>query len=341
MATTTSHMSIPLEPLLTPLSHHHKRPPSTPLYLSPSPSLTLPLCSPSVQLLPPLVLDLSLHPPQPLTLPPCSENSVSTPPHPLHPMASALPTRPTKHLLFRSPLPKGEGVKQALAWNREQLVDLRRLWELRWQRRVSAGLLPMTQPPTMISDAVLAVGNSENIATVTLPSSRTHLLTSLQTPLDSLCRDPFRPMAWCDLTSVVHRPRCWQLASLTVLSKTTKIPLRFRQHTTTEKSSPSSSPRDLALPRPSLPKGWVYELEEVNAEVKAEVADPSQYLNLDAPLTRSKHKRADQLGDQYRRYRQASSITEAPLSFPSASKKTAMKCQRTTSALTSMPQIPL
>jgi hypothetical protein len=42
--------------------------------------------------------------------------------------------RPAKRLLFRSPLPKGEGVKQALAWNREQLLDLRRLWELRRQR---------------------------------------------------------------------------------------------------------------------------------------------------------------------------------------------------------------
>jgi hypothetical protein len=48
-----------------------------------------------------------------------------------HPMASVPLTKPTKHLLFRSPLPKGEGIKQALAWNREQLVDLRRLWELR------------------------------------------------------------------------------------------------------------------------------------------------------------------------------------------------------------------
>jgi hypothetical protein len=38
--------------------------------------------------------------------------------------------RPAKHLLFRSPLPKGKGVKQALAWNQEQLLDLRRLWEL-------------------------------------------------------------------------------------------------------------------------------------------------------------------------------------------------------------------
>jgi hypothetical protein len=72
-------------------------------------------------------------------------------------MASVSLTRPTKCLLFCSPLPKGEGVKQALAWNREQLVDLRRLWELRRQRHVDRGLIPMTWPPMMISDDVLAV----------------------------------------------------------------------------------------------------------------------------------------------------------------------------------------
>jgi hypothetical protein len=67
-------------------------------------------------------------------LPPCSDNSGSTPLPLSHPTASVPLTKPTKHLLFRSPLPKGEGIKQALAWNREQLVDLRRLWELRRQR---------------------------------------------------------------------------------------------------------------------------------------------------------------------------------------------------------------
>jgi hypothetical protein len=123
-----------------------------------------------------------------------------------------LPARPMKHLLFCSPLPKGEGVKQALAWNREQLLDLRMLWEQRQQRQIDKGLIPMTQPPTMISDAVLAVGNSENTAMVTPPSFQTHHSTYPQTPLESQCQDPFRPTAWQDLTSVMCRPRRWQLA---------------------------------------------------------------------------------------------------------------------------------
>jgi hypothetical protein len=54
----------------------------------------------------------------------------------------------------------------------------------------------MTRPLMTISDAVLAVGNSENTVTGTLPSFQTPLLTSLQTPLESQCQDPFRPMAW-------------------------------------------------------------------------------------------------------------------------------------------------
>jgi hypothetical protein len=228
MATTTSPMSIPLEPLLTPLSHYRKSTPLTPLFLSPSLSSTSQPCNPLTPSLPSLILDLSRHPPLPLMSPPCSDNSGSTPLPLSHPTASVPLTKPTKRLLFRSPLPKGEGIKQALAWNQEQLVDLRRLWELRRQRRLDNGLIPMTHPPTTISDNALAVGNSENTVTGTLPSFPIHPSTSLLTPLESQCQDPFRPTAWRDLTSVVRRPRRWQLASSTVSTKTTKIPLMLR-----------------------------------------------------------------------------------------------------------------
>jgi hypothetical protein len=51
--------------------------------------------------------------------------SGSTPlPH-SHPTVSVPLAKPAKRLLFRSPLLKGKGVKQALAWNLEQLLDLR------------------------------------------------------------------------------------------------------------------------------------------------------------------------------------------------------------------------
>jgi hypothetical protein len=49
-----------------------------------------------------------------------------------------------------------------------------------------------------------------------------------------------------------------------------------------------------------LPKGWVYATEEVDAAVKAEVTDPSQYLMPDAPLTRSQLKSTSQQGDPHR-----------------------------------------
>jgi hypothetical protein len=207
--------------------------------------------------------------------PPCSDNSGFTPLPLSHPMASVPLTKPTKCLLFLSPLPKGEGIKQALAWNREQLVDLRHLWELRRQRHLDQGLIPMTRPLTMISDDALAVGNSENTATDTPPSFQTPHSTSLLTPLGSQCQDPFRPTAWRDLTSVVRRPQRWQLASSIASTKTTKIPLRFRQSTTTGRSSRRSLLRDSASHLTLLPKGWVYATEEVGAAVKAEVIDPS------------------------------------------------------------------
>jgi hypothetical protein len=177
----------------------------------------------------------------------------------------------------------------------------------------------MTHPPTTISDDALAVGTSENTVTGILPSSLIPHSTSLLTPLESQCQDPFRPTAWRDLTSVVRRPRRWQLASSTASTKTTKIPLRFRQATTTGRSLHALSPRGSVSHQTSLPKGWVYATEEVAAEVKAEVADPSQYLMPDALLTRSQLKVASQRGDPHRRHQRASSITEALPSFPSAS----------------------
>jgi hypothetical protein len=172
----TSLMSTLQEPLLTPLSHFRKQTPSTPLSLSPSLSSTSPLSSRWTPPPPSLVLDLSLRPLQHLTSPPCSDNSGFTPRPLSPPTASVSLTRPTTRLLFRSPLPKGEAVKQALAWNREQLIDLRQRWEQRRQQRIDRGLIPMTRPPTMISDAALGVVSNENTVTAiprsfqTLPS---------------------------------------------------------------------------------------------------------------------------------------------------------------------------
>jgi hypothetical protein len=163
------------------------------------------------------------------------------------------------------------------------------------------------------------------------PSSQTHLSTSPQPNLELPCQDPFRPTAWQELTSIVRKPQRWQLTSSTPL-KTTKIPIQFRRHTTTAKKSRVSSPRDLDSTKSSLPKGWVYEAEEVAAGVKAEVVDPDRYQTLDVPLTRHKRRLLEiddaQLQDPYRRHRRASNTTEAPLSSPSASKKTAGKRRR-------------
>jgi hypothetical protein len=85
----------------------------------------------------------------------------------------------------------------------------------------------------------------------------------------------------------------------------------------------------------------VYEAEEVQTEVKVEVVDPGKYQMLVAPLMHSKHKAVDQLDNSHHQHRRASSITEALHSFPSASKKMAMKHWHVTYRPTLMPQIPL
>jgi hypothetical protein len=100
---------------------------STPLSMStpPSPSLISTPSRNSVPLPQPLFLDLSLPPHLHLKSPLCSDSSGSTPLPLLHPMVSTSQNKPTKCLLFCSPLPKGEGIAQALAWNCKQLLDLR------------------------------------------------------------------------------------------------------------------------------------------------------------------------------------------------------------------------
>jgi hypothetical protein len=141
----------------------------------------------------------------------------------------------------------------------------------RRQRQISAGLIPMAQPPTMISDTVLNVENNNSTATGIPHSFPILLLTSPQPNLESHHKEPFRPTTWRDLTSIVHRPQRWQVDSLLPSSRTTKIPLKYRHPTTTKASSCESLQKDSVSPRPRLPKGWVYAVEEVHKEVKTEV----------------------------------------------------------------------
>jgi hypothetical protein len=92
---------------------------------------------------------------------------------------------------------------------------------------------------------------------------------------------------------------------------------------------------------PSLLKGWVYAVEDVNIKTKAEVVNPSSYLTLDAPLTHSKRKAVKQLDDPYRQHHWASNITKVPPISPSVSKRTAMKHWHVISKPTSTLPIPL
>jgi hypothetical protein len=198
----------------------------------------------------------------------------------------------------------------------------------------------MAQPPHRISDSVLNAENRISTVTDTHLSSPTLCSTSPLPNLKSQCSDPFQPTTWQGSTSVVHRPQRWQLAS-SMPSKTTKMLLRFHHPTTMVGKSHTSSEKGLDSSKPSLPKGWVYAVEEVHAEVKTKVVDPNQYLMLDAPLTCLKRKRAEQLDDPYRQHCQASNITEALHTSLSVSKKMAMKHWRITSRPILMRLTPL
>jgi hypothetical protein len=119
--------------------------------------------------------------------------------------------------------------------------------------------------------------------------------------------------------------------------KNTKMPLRFRHPSTTEKKSRTSSRRASESSKPSLPKGWVYVPEEVEVKVEAKVIDPSQYQMLDTPC-RSKHKALGPPEESHPQSRQASNTIEALPSYHSVSGTSmAVKHLRVTSTPTSMP----
>ena len=69
-------------------------------------------------------------------------------------------------------------------------------------------------------------------------------------------------------------PQHWHVNSSGRLVKTTKMPLKYRQHTQREKS---------------LPKGWVYN-EDAEAVKTEELANPSLYELTCPRLTRAQHQ---------------------------------------------------
>jgi hypothetical protein len=87
----------------------------------------------------------------------------------------------------------------------------------------------------------------------------------------------------------------------------------------------------------------VYEVEDVNVKTEGEVADPSSYLMVDAPLTRLKHKRQldEQHTNPYRQHLRASNITVAPPSSLSISKRMAVRHRLGISTPTLTPLTPL
>jgi hypothetical protein len=223
--------------------------------MKPSSRLT-PLQSPSS-------LDPPLHPHSPL--PTHSDSCPSTPPLD-SPQTEPLLLKLSEHthMKFQSPLPQSLGMKTARAWHQEHLALVRQRFDEKNRRRIAAGHIPVRHP-YLTTHTAPSAPDQENTATA-IPPLRTQHSPSQHPQHPYLSQlQPFRPTEWRHLTSIVRKPRRWQLDSPLHSNKTVKIPLKYRHHTQS---------------KPKLPKGWVYVDEEVEAGVKEEVTDPCKYTVL-------------------------------------------------------------
>jgi hypothetical protein len=190
-------------------------------------------------------------------------------------------------------------MKTALAWHQEQLLLARKKWDQKNRRRVAISHIPST-PPTLISHLVHNAENPEITATNITPQS-----PSLNPSSPSPFQNPFAPTAWRHLASTVQKPRRWQVDSPLPSDKVVKIPLQFRRPTPLKNT---------------LPKGWVYVVEDVAGAVKQEVTDPSLYSSADRTLTRAQCEVLHaQKFDPYRHHRRATSTTAGLLMSHSTS----------------------
>jgi hypothetical protein len=155
-------------------------------------------------------------------------------------------------------------------------------------------------PPTLISHLVHNAENPETTAMSTTHQSPSPSQLSLSTSPNL-----FAPSAWRHLASTVRKPKRWQVDLPLPSDKVVKIPLQFCRPT------PSKS---------TLPKGWVYAVEDAKEGVKVELTDPSLYNSVDQTLTHTQHQciRAQQ-SDPYRCHCRATNTTTGLLMSPSIS----------------------
>jgi hypothetical protein len=100
----------------------------------------------------------------------------------------------------------------------------------------------------------------------------------------------------------MRKPKRWQVDLPLPSDKVVKIPLQFCRPT------PSKN---------TLPKGWVYAVEDAEEGVKEELTDLSLYNSADRTLTRAQHQcLRTQQSDPYRRHRRATKYNRGAAYVP-------------------------
>ena len=180
--------------------------------------------------------------------------------------SSQTQNHPKVTLRLQSPDTQSLGMRTALAWHREQLLEARLMQDQKNRQRMEDGMRPVRQLTTC-SHALEGADPSSTVMDMTPPRLRRQLRR--QHPYQSDL-DPYHPQAWQRLISAVRTPSCWSISCPEPSKKTTKIPLKYRQPI-----------------QHQLPKGWVY-AEDAEGVGAKRLDDPLTY-QLDHPLTRAQH----------------------------------------------------
>ena len=210
-------------------------------------------------------------------------------------------------------------------------MKARERWNQINAQRRREGHLPMTTHSLALRDSASSVTDLLSTATDTPPPI--HLSHNHENHPEAQMSPSHHPDAWSTLTSIVKRPSRWQTSLPPQLGKTTKIPLRFRH--------------------PTLPKGWRYEEEvvEAGAEVVKEEGGGPFHFQLMNDQTRSRSSSSKSLGairhskghemprhpytkTSHSRRKDTSTIGEPSTSPSTSSISTGAKYQRATSRYT-------
>ena len=148
---------------------------------------------------------------------------------------------PEVSLLFGSPSMQSLGMQTALAWQCEQLLLTWIQLDKQNKACLAQGMIPISWTTSQTLDHALMDVDQWSIAMDTTPPNLHRYQHHEHPYLSDL--QPHNSEAWPHFSSIVKTPQRWQLNSSVLSEKTTKMPLKYCQHTQELKP---------------LPKEWVY-----------------------------------------------------------------------------------